>query len=481
MDWRVAPSAGRGEHDGAGFARRRRGARRDGRGLFARRRGGGGFGAGKASKRGDSQIHQLHLLARQVVCVQPLVQVVEIRGHSVQSGARHRAGGDFHRNLPALMPVAQVGGARHGAGRFGDGLAREPVGGVALHVPIRRRHLRRRRLAARVDERLRVVVSQVGEQQPVGRKNAGRGRDDDGFDSEQRRQGAGVERSRAAEGDEGEVRRVESAPDGYGAHRARHVVVGDFDYAGGGGFHAHAERVGDALADGAAREVGVQRDLAAEQTRGQMPQRQARVGDGGRVPAERVAGRPRMRPRAFGSHDQAAGGRHARHAPAARADGGDVEHRQAQRQAADVALDRHVGRAAARQAYVGARAADVERYEVGMPGGERDSARAHHAGDGARQDGVDSLPRGGVRAGYAAVGLHYEQRRANPLARGRRFEVGEIAPDARHHAGVERGRHRPLELPELRQNFGRQRNRDARAERVPQNLGCAALVGVVGV
>jgi hypothetical protein len=101
-----------------------------------------------------------------------------------------------------------------------------------------------------------------------------------------------VQRAGAAEGDEGEVARVEALLHRDQSQPAEHVLVDDVDDPGGGrlrGLQAH--RLGD-LADRGPRRLDVQGDLPAGQRRGQVAEDDVRVGDGRLDPALAVGGRP---------------------------------------------------------------------------------------------------------------------------------------------------------------------------------------------
>src|SRR5205807_3426466 len=70
-----------------------------------------------------------------------------------------------------------------------------------------------------------------GEEPAQGREGAGVGGPDDARDAGLTREGARVERTRPAVGDEGELPEIVAALDGDQAEGAEHVGIGDLDHA----------------------------------------------------------------------------------------------------------------------------------------------------------------------------------------------------------------------------------------------------------
>ena len=127
---------------------------------------------------------------------------------------------------------------------------------------------------------------------PMRAEQPGRGRHDHRERAHELGDGVRVERARAAVGDEREVARVVAALDGDEPQRARHVLVHDREDALGRLLDgAEPHRVGDRL-HGRAGRVDVERHLAAEQLRREVPEHDVRVGDRRQLAAPAVGGGP---------------------------------------------------------------------------------------------------------------------------------------------------------------------------------------------
>ena len=112
-------------------------------------------------------------------------------------------------------------------------------------------------------------------------------------DSEFERQLAGVHWACPAEGEQGEVARVETALDGDHANRALHVGVDYADYAARRVVRARAHRAAQ-RSECAARAIGIEPHPAAEKILGdEATGDEVGVGDG-RLGAAPIAGRSRI-------------------------------------------------------------------------------------------------------------------------------------------------------------------------------------------
>ena len=230
------------------------------------------------------------------------------------------------------------------------------------------------------------------------------------------------------------------------------------------------------------RRLHVERDLAAEQVRGDPAEHDVRVGDGRLGAALAVAeragvGAGRLRP-----HLERALGRDPGDRPAAGPHGDDVDHRDLARVGADRALggegrlavehDRHVGRGAAA-------VAGEHPGEAGAPGDQR---RPQRPGRRPGQHGGDRLVHHLVGRQHPAVRLHHvEGDRApagEPVEPG--VDVADVAADVRLDGGVDQGGHRPLVLAVLAQHLGADRHHGVRVL-TAQHLAHRQLVLVVGV
>src|SRR3954466_9869416 len=98
-----------------------------------------------------------------------------------------------------------------------------------------------------------------------GGERAGVAREDDARDAELLCHGDGVQPAGAAEGEQGEVARIEALLEEAEADRRGGGGMGGGEGPGGGRFERQAERRGDARGDGVARRREVERHGAAEE------------------------------------------------------------------------------------------------------------------------------------------------------------------------------------------------------------------------
>ncbi len=152
-------------------------------------------------------------------------------------------------------------------------------------------------LAQEREARGGVVVLHVGLQQPDRRIDAGIERHDHARHAEVARHAAGMQRARAAEGEQLEVAQVVAAHGGDRLDRLLHLHVDDAHDAFGRGGHVHAERPGDLVLDRLARACAVSsRMRAAEEiVLAEIAEHEIAVGDGRLSAAAAVAGRARHR------------------------------------------------------------------------------------------------------------------------------------------------------------------------------------------
>ena len=214
-----------------------------------------------------------------------------------------------------------------------------------------------------------------------------RARDEDLRHAELLGDRGGVQRAGAAEGEQGEVARVDAALDGHDPHRADHLGVRDADDPGGAVLDRQAELVGQRLRPPRARRPRrARRRRPAASSGSRWPRTRFASVTVGSVAAAAVAGGSGLGARRARPDAQRA----ARVAPAdraaARADGVDVDHRQRERPAADLAPRALAHRAALDDADVAGRAAHVEAQQVGLlaargeQGGRGGAARPGRSG-----------------------------------------------------------------------------------------------------
>ena len=328
------------------------------------------------------------------------------------------------------------------------------------------------------------VVSHVEEEAAERRGDPRVGRDDNGRDVELAGQVGGVNRARAAEGDEAEIARVVAAADRDQADGIGHVRVGDLDDGVGGAHGVVAERRGDLLRDGSFGGVAVERHGAAEEPgRAEPAEDEVGVGVGRLFAAALVGRRTRVGAHALRPVAQAAARVDPGDAAAAGADGDDLDRGEHDRVAE---LDRPlVGDAhltAVHQRDVGAGAAHVEAdgvVEAALAGEEG-------AGHGPRCRAGDG-DAGGVagdrlRGHDAAAGVEDEDV-AFVLAIAQAVgEIRQVAADDRRQAGVDDRRAEALVLEDLGQDLVGGADEDARRlllhDRLHARLVLAVHVGV---
>ena len=228
--------------------------------------------------------------------------------------------------------------------------------------------------------------------------------------------------------------------------------------------------------------LDVERDLAAEQVRGDPAEHEVGVGDrrlgAALAVAERAGvGAGRLRPDlegALGGHpgDRAATG----------ADGDDVDHRDLARVGADGALGGEGRLAVEHDRDVGRGAAAVAGEHPGEAGPPGDQGRPQRPGRRAGQHRRDRLVHHLVGREHAAVGLHHVEGDRAPAGEAvePRVDVADVAADVRLDRGVDQGGHRPLVLAVLAQHLGADRHHGVRVL-AAQHLAHRQLVRVVGV
>ncbi len=268
----------------------------------------------------------------------------------------------------------------------------------------------------RPNERARVVFDDIAYQDAEGRERTGILRHDDARDAERARQVAGVHAAGAAEGDEREVTRIVAALD---RDHADGLLHGRIHYAHYTGRKLRERKPRAAAAQPCGRDLlralGVEFEIAAQEAPGgKTAEQQVRVGHGG-LRATTVADGAGIGARGFRAHAQRAGSVEACDGAAARADGVDIKHRDAHRQACHLAF-RGRARVTVDQRDVGGRAAHVKGDDAGEPAAPGHRGRPDHAAGGTGEHGAGWLARGGRKRGDPAARLHDENGAARPAA-----------------------------------------------------------------
>ena len=333
----------------------------------------------------------------------------------------------------------------------------------------------------------------VGDRRPQEadrRSDPGVSRDHDAPDPQLVGELAGVQRRRAAEGDQRPIVRVLAALDGVDPGRARHVLAHHLGHAEGRRVERERHGVADPAPKGVLGPGPVQRHLAAREVlRGDSSHHHVGVGDGRLAPAEAIARRSRLRPGAFRPDREPAQLVDPGDGAAARADLHHVDDRDAQRNAAvlaeaidarDLESSAGLGRAAVDQADLRGGAAHVERHRL---------VQAVRPCDRAGEDGAASRPRfhqpdrealRGLHRGQPSAREHQQERAAKPALAQRGVEAVEVALHEGPHVGVGAGGGEAFELAELGRYVRGDRDRPRRP--APREVVAGeVLVGRIGV
>ncbi len=403
----------------------------------------------------------------------PRLGVAVARRVGVVEGRRQLALGrrrvPVDRERVALADVAAVGrGAQRGARDLRAGAIGE-------------RLQQRGQVVAGVDpgqDRLHVVAPLAGHDEPEGGEHARGRRRDHPPHPELVRHRAGVQRPRAAEGDQGRLARVLAALDAHQPQGADHLLDGHLEDALGARLDLHPQLGGEA-GDGGPGGIGVEGDAAAQGRVGrQAAEHDVGVGDRRAVPAQAVGGGAGAGARRLGADAQGPARVGPGDAAAAGRDRGDVEHRQVQRVAGDDGLAGAGRGPVADQGDVARGAAHVEGQRQRGALARRQPGGADDAAGRPAEDGPGGVLGGGLDRQHAAARLHDRGRRQAGLGRALAQAAQVGAQDGRE-VGVHRRRREALVLPDLGQHLARRAHVDAGQGRA-QRVGHLALVVRVG-
>ena len=165
--------------------------------------------------------------------------------------------GMSHRELEALLVVAHAELERELLFGVGKAMLAKPRDRACLEIVEDRGQIAGRDVRKATDVARREFPLHVGDEEPEGREDAGRRRNDRERAAEKLHERVRVQRSGAAESDERKAARVLSALDGDETQPAQHVLVRDRDDRAGPVLEAHVEALCH-LRDRARRELGVQ-------------------------------------------------------------------------------------------------------------------------------------------------------------------------------------------------------------------------------
>ncbi len=283
-------------------------------------------------------------------------------------------------------------------------------------------------------------------------------RHDDLFRGNRLGQRHAVQGTRAAERHQREFSRIDAARDRVGADRQRHVRIDDFDDAERRFGYRQAQRLRDLRLDGLVREVGVERQVAAQHfVDVKAPEDDLRVGHGRLLAAPAVTGRAgfgagRARPdmkaaRGIDIGDRSATG----------ADRNKIDHRHQDRMAVHVGVARihDLDAAVGDGADVGGRAADIDGDEVRTPAQHSLGPAADHAARRTRHQDADGLLRAGLDGGDAAVRLNDPQIGAETVFAQLVLQVVEVERGLGSDEGVHRRGREPFVFADHVGDLGR--------------------------
>ena len=269
-----------------------------------------------------------------------------------------------------------------------------------------------------------------------------------------------MERPRAAEREQREIARIVAFLDRHQADGAGQMIAGDGDDRRRRLDGVEPERRADLLDE--CRLDGFDRHAAGDARQGgrvELAQHQVGIGHGRFGAAAAVADRAGIGAGTVGSDLQDAGLGDARDRAAAGADRVDVDHRHANRHAVgDVLLRRQRGLAAADQGHVEAGAAHVAADQVGMARLLADAGGGERAGRRSRHHGLHGIVGGGLAAHRAAIALHDQKLGGEAGELQLLLQPAEIARHDRLDVAVDRGRRAALELANLAQDVGADRD-----------------------
>ncbi len=415
----------------------------------------------------------------------------EVRRDPAEIGSTGR---DRQRQLVRLAGVPDVGEARDGDRVARHAFRHQSAVGLRLELAEAGEQKLRGGAGAAGRQRPHELVLDLREQQTRRAEHARRQRHQHAAHLERARDRDGDHRPVAAEPAEHELARVAAAIGRDRLDRPRHRRDRQLEDAVGGLGRALAERLRDGL-ERPCGGVGIQLDGAAGEVLGaQVAEDDQRVGQRRLVPAEAVAGRPRIRARALGADVQHPELVRRDEAAAAGADLGEVDEREPDRVAAaldepaaqvdpgpDLVLRRLHRQAVLEDRRLRRRPAHVERDHVGDPGLAREKRTGDDSGGRPRLDQVRRLADRGRGAHQAAARLHDLERRRDPRCGQARLERADVALDDRADVGVDDGRARALVLADLGEDVGRARDVDVVSDDLPDDLGGPPLVGRVRV
>ena len=429
-----------------------------------------------------AEIDELHLLLAGIVVAEGLeMGGVERSDETLDERTADRARGRGDAYLHGLAGIAHVGFAHEPDARTLDAVAFQGGGGVGFQTGIDVRDSHNVDGVLVHDLGHDVVGAPVDGQQSEGGKIAGIGWHDAGLHPDQLHHRRRLRRAGAAEREQREFARIDAALDGHLPDGIRLVPVGDLDDAFRELFRAHvAGEPRRERGDAGARAIHIEANAAADQRRRDAAHDQIGIGDGRLVAAIRVAhgaglGAGTARPDLEMTLAADPGDR-----AATRADGLDVDHRDAHRERTDGTAIGHMRLGTFDQAEIGRGAAGVQGDHIGKPRHLGNDRAAERAGGRPRQRRGDRFAHHLIRAGDAAARLHHQERLLAQAGTELVADAFEIAAHMRFDEGVDEGRHRALILAVFRQHVAGERDGCVRVFR-GDDLGHAALVRRIGV
>ena len=451
-----------------------------GRGGARRERGFGEPRLRRAAAHDEAEVHHLDRGLRIGMVVDPFVRGVEGGGEGFGAPAGDRPPVDRGLDLVGLPAVAHVRGPDEPRFAPEPLLVAEPSEGASFERPgvgVERAEA----LRVEVDEGgADEVVADVRDQPAVCGEHPRSGRDDGAPDAEVAGEQAAGHRAGAPEGEEGERARVGAVARQQLGDLQVHARDRDPDDALGRLREGEAEGLGEGR-DGPLRGPAVEGDRAVAEVPGaEEVQDREGVGEGRALPAASVAGGAGPRPGALRPDLEHPELVDPCDRPAPRADRGDGDGRDVDRELADHLAHPEGGLAVLDHRDVRARAPDVEAQHLRGADPGRRVRRPDDPGRGPREQHRDGVGLAELRGHDPAVRFGDHGSGGDPGVPQGGLERADVRRDPALHVARDGRGHRALVLPDDRPDVGGEGHRRVRG-RGPDRVAHGAFVGGVGV
>ena len=398
-----------------------------------------------------------------IVGVELLVQVVKALDDGLDGARVDFSLRDRNVDLVGLPEIAEIGAAPEPAVLFRHAVTGQRLARLGVEPGVERPQARGRNVRAARDPGLHEVVPDVGHHQPDRGEHTGPLRHQDRGNADLLGQRRGVHGAGAAEGDQGQIARIEALLGRADPHGAFHVGVGDADDPRRRRLGRQPERRADPLHERPPRGIEIHPHLAAQEAiRMEPAEHQVGVGHGRLVAAAPIGGRPGFGARALRSDVQTVELVQPGDAAGPGANGVDLDHGQHHGMLRDAAFGGHAQLAPVDQRDIRAGAAHVDAQQVAPLPRPADPLDGECTTRRTRGNQANRIVLGGVDRERAAVGLHEQNLRVGQDRPDARPQLLQVARNQGHGGGVQRHGAHALELPDLTANLLGSRDMDAR-------------------